>query len=346
MTSLLRELEPVPKVGPDSTTTTSLPSFTASSRATAKPTTPAPITTTSASSLGTDPCFAVESHLAGLPATAKARQIPPEALNLIVHPTILVCDCSIHLTIQLSRCYGTIGKGCVARKDGRILKTWAAMEGCYDTEEENQLAVSVVGNNFSSILLERMWFGSSSFLASLYASTGNLFLSLACKAASSSLSFGTYEQKCRDIFLLDNFHQFFYVLEVSIKSQLESISQRPIVGHHNQIPRFHHSTQLDNPPIFSNIQPPLDSPSLCVLYSEDPKQRFLIKVSNGLYSFFLSILWFILWRAFPFGNRITLHNHNCVGIWNIQISIVPLPGVTSFMLITCSSIGGSLAPVP
>lgn len=49
-----------------------------------------------------------------------------------------------------------------------------------------------MGNSFSSIWLENMRLGSSSFLFSLYASTGNLFLSLACRWASSSLSFGTY----------------------------------------------------------------------------------------------------------------------------------------------------------
>ncbi|KAL8172226.1 hypothetical protein V2J09_024030 [Rumex salicifolius] len=51
MTSLLRELVTVPNVGDDSSTNTSLP-FKASSRATAIPTTPAPITTQSTFSLG------------------------------------------------------------------------------------------------------------------------------------------------------------------------------------------------------------------------------------------------------------------------------------------------------
>lgn len=50
MTSLLRELVPVPKVGAESRTSTSLP-LRASSLATASPTTPAPITTHSALSL-------------------------------------------------------------------------------------------------------------------------------------------------------------------------------------------------------------------------------------------------------------------------------------------------------
>ena len=52
MTSLLRELVPVPKVGAESRTRTCLP-LRASSLATASPTTPAPITTHSALSLGT-----------------------------------------------------------------------------------------------------------------------------------------------------------------------------------------------------------------------------------------------------------------------------------------------------
>lgn len=52
MTSLLRELVPVPKVGAESRTRTCLP-LRASSLATAIPTTPAPITTHSALSLGT-----------------------------------------------------------------------------------------------------------------------------------------------------------------------------------------------------------------------------------------------------------------------------------------------------
>lgn len=51
MTSLLRELVPVPNVEADSTTRTSLP-FKASSLATAIPTTPAPITTQSTTSVG------------------------------------------------------------------------------------------------------------------------------------------------------------------------------------------------------------------------------------------------------------------------------------------------------
>lgn len=51
MTSLLRELVPVPNVEVDSTTRTSLP-FKASSLATAMPTTPAPITTQSTTSFG------------------------------------------------------------------------------------------------------------------------------------------------------------------------------------------------------------------------------------------------------------------------------------------------------
>ena len=53
MTSLLRELVPVPKVGADSSTKTSLP-LSASSLATAIPTTPAPITTQSTFSLGAE----------------------------------------------------------------------------------------------------------------------------------------------------------------------------------------------------------------------------------------------------------------------------------------------------
>lgn len=52
MTSLLRELVPVPKVEADSNTNTSLP-FNVSSLATANPTTPAPITTQSTFSFGT-----------------------------------------------------------------------------------------------------------------------------------------------------------------------------------------------------------------------------------------------------------------------------------------------------
>lgn len=52
MTSLLRELVPVPKVEANSMTTTSLP-LSASSLATAIPTTPAPITTQSTDSLAT-----------------------------------------------------------------------------------------------------------------------------------------------------------------------------------------------------------------------------------------------------------------------------------------------------
>lgn len=54
ITSLLRELVPVPKVGADSMTKTSLPYFTESSLATAMPTIPAPITTQSTVSFGTD----------------------------------------------------------------------------------------------------------------------------------------------------------------------------------------------------------------------------------------------------------------------------------------------------
>ena len=62
----------------------------------------------------------------------------------------------------------------------------------------NHQTVSDEGNNFSSMLLERILLGSSSFRALLYSSTGNRFLSLACKAASSSLSFGTCtHQKCQ-----------------------------------------------------------------------------------------------------------------------------------------------------
>jgi hypothetical protein len=52
MTSLLRELVPVPKLGAASTTSTSRPAM-ASARATARPTTPAPTTTASAASRGT-----------------------------------------------------------------------------------------------------------------------------------------------------------------------------------------------------------------------------------------------------------------------------------------------------
>lgn len=54
ITSLLRELVPVPKLGADSMTKTSLPYFTESSLATAMPTIPAPITTQSTVSFGTD----------------------------------------------------------------------------------------------------------------------------------------------------------------------------------------------------------------------------------------------------------------------------------------------------
>lgn len=54
MTSLFRELVPVPKVGADSIIKTSLLCFSESSLAIAKPTTPAPITTQSTVSLGTD----------------------------------------------------------------------------------------------------------------------------------------------------------------------------------------------------------------------------------------------------------------------------------------------------
>ncbi|KAG5151385.1 hypothetical protein JHK84_027857 [Glycine max] len=51
--------------------------------------------------------------------------------------------------------------------------------------------VSDCGKSFSNMLFERILLGSNSFLALLYASTGNRFLSLAWRAASSSLSFGT-----------------------------------------------------------------------------------------------------------------------------------------------------------
>lgn len=53
MTSLLRELVPVPKVGAESSTRTSRP-VSARCLATARPTTPAPITTQSALSLGAE----------------------------------------------------------------------------------------------------------------------------------------------------------------------------------------------------------------------------------------------------------------------------------------------------
>jgi hypothetical protein len=52
MTSLLRELVPVPKLGAASTTSASRPAI-ASARDTARPTTPAPTTTASAASRGT-----------------------------------------------------------------------------------------------------------------------------------------------------------------------------------------------------------------------------------------------------------------------------------------------------
>ena len=51
ITSLLRELVPVPKLDADSTTSTSRPAM-ASARATARPTAPAPTTTASAASRG------------------------------------------------------------------------------------------------------------------------------------------------------------------------------------------------------------------------------------------------------------------------------------------------------
>ena len=47
-------------------------------------------------------------------------------------------------------------------------------------------------NSFSNLLFERILFGSSARRALLYSSTGNRFLSLACRAASSSLSLGTW----------------------------------------------------------------------------------------------------------------------------------------------------------
>lgn len=44
-----------------------------------------------------------------------------------------------------------------------------------------------------------------------------------------------------------------------------------------------------------------------------------VKVSNVLYSFISSILWFWFRRTFPFWNRVAPYNHNRVSIWNIEV---------------------------
>lgn len=82
MTSLLRELVPVPKLGAASTTTTSRPAI-ASARAAASPTTPAPTTTASTASRGAPGPDVPEArprpatpHGLAAPAMRRTRSMP------------------------------------------------------------------------------------------------------------------------------------------------------------------------------------------------------------------------------------------------------------------------------